>query len=215
MKRVLAAMAALAVLAAGCTSGGKAAPTNGRTVTSTVTSTRPASPAAFTPAPATTVKPLKPGKKPSAGELEKLCPYIRTGVDQDPTGKPNVAEIQGNRIYRTTVLTTVKPVGCRFYFYSGPYEAVADIVPQTFVTPAAAHNALVRTAEAGTNVQSYPNFVSGVDGIGYQTKFFGPDGTKDWAFAFAKGPVLVVVHTEEKTTSQNALFLGKAIVGKF
>ena len=60
-----------------------------------------------------------------------------------------------------------------------------------------------------------PNFVPGVDGISFRTSFFGPDGAQDWAFVFAKGPVLVVVHTEEQTTSLNALLIAQAIVAKF
>lgn len=215
MKRLPAALAALAVSVAGCTAGsaGKTlAPTI--TGTTTVTSTRTAPAQTFTPAPATTVTPLPPGKNPPAGETEKLCPYIRSGRDQDPTSQPNVADIQGNRIGRTTVLTDLRPVGCRFYF-EYQYQAVADILPQTFSTAIAAHNAMVRTAQAGTAALGVPDFVKGVDGISYRTKFYGPDGSQDWAFAFAKGRVLVVVHTEETRTSQNALFLAQAIAGKF
>ncbi|MGI8677917.1 MAG: hypothetical protein ACR2LX_04355 [Jatrophihabitans sp.] len=213
MKRILLVLLLAATLAA-CTSSPPGKHPSTQTITSTVISTRPATANAFTPAPASSVKPLRPGDTPPKGETEKLCPYIRSGLDQDPTSKPNVADIQGNRVGRTTVLTGLRPVGCRFYFAYN-YQAVADIVPQTFASPAAAHNAMVRTAQAGTGVEGAPNFVPGVDGISYRTRFFGPDGNSDWAFVFAKGTVLVVVHSEEKTTSQNALLLAKAVVGKF
>ena len=58
-----------------------------------------------------------------------------------------------------------------------------------------------------------PSLVAGVDGILFQTKFFGPDGAADWACAFAKGTLLVIVHTQ-----QNASFkpeAGAAVAPKF
>ncbi|MEO9140148.1 MAG: hypothetical protein ABI345_13910 [Jatrophihabitans sp.] len=214
MKRLVLIAAALALLVSGCTSD-KTAPAPGtRTLTSTETKTLPSEPDAYRPPPATFVKSLRPGSKPPVGEKRMLCPYIRSGLDEDPTSKPNVADIQGNRVGQTTVLTAHTPIGCRFYF-AYDYEAVADIIPSTFATAAQAHNAMVLTAKAGKQAKGYPDFVPGVDGISYQTKFYRPDGEQDWAFVFAKGKVLVVVHTEEKTTSQNALYLAQAIVGKF
>ena len=189
-------------------------------VTGTVTETLPAPhPSTYHPPKPHAVRPLPPGRKPPAGQTEKLCPYIRTGVDQDPSSKPNMADLQGNRIYRTTVLTGLHPVGCRFYYYAPPYQAVADIEPHSFATEKAAYNAMVRTARAGHAVQGVPNFAPkaapGVDGISYRTRFFAQDGARDWAFVFAKGDVTVVIHTEEKTTSQNALNIARAIVSTF
>ena len=73
----------------------------------------------------------------------------------------------------------------------------------------------MKTAQAGTNLAVTKNFVPGVDGIRYQTRFFGPDGEKDWAFAFAKGKVMVVVHTQQNDASLNGALIGKAIVDKF
>jgi hypothetical protein len=49
----------------------------------------------------------------------------------------------------------------------------------------------------------------------YRTKYFGPDGAKDWAFVFAKGNHMVIVHTQRKDTSRNAFYLGRAIAAKF
>ena len=184
-----------------------------RTIVETVTSTPPAD--TFTPAPATSVHPLPPSAKPRKGEVEKSCPYIKAGLDIQPTSGPNVADIEGDRIYRQTVLTTLHPVGCRFYFWAPPFEATADILPRTFATATAAHNAMVRTAEAGRNAQARAGFVPGIDGILYQTRFFGPDGEADWAFVFAKGRVMVVVHTQQTNSPLNAELLAKAIAGKF
>lgn len=209
---VLAGTALTALLSA-CTSGGTDAPSSDRTVTSTVTKTRSASSKPFTPAPATTVAPLPPGARPGNGEVEKPCPYIASTPEQNPD--VNVADIEGDHVYRTTVLRKLKPVGCRFYFYAGPYEAVADIVPRTFATAKDAHNAMVLTAQAGTDAMGQPDIVPGVDGVLYRTKFYGPDGDQDWACVFAKGKVMVVVHTQRKDTSRNALYIAQAIAPKF
>lgn len=214
-------MGALAALAfalaiAGCSSGGaQPRPTSPATHTIVQTVTPPPASITYTPAPATSVHPLPPGAKPRAGEVAKPCPYIKAGLNQEPASGPNVADIEGDRIYRTTILTRLQPVGCRFYFYAPPYEAVADIVPTTFPSARAAHNAMVLTAQAGRRAQARPDFVAGVDGILYQTRFFGRDHGADWAFVFAKGPVMVVVHTQQTNSPLNAELLAKAVVNRF
>jgi len=183
------------------------------TITSTVTATRSAKPT-YVPPPATTVPPLPPNLKPPKGEKARLCPYIRSGKDMDPTTLPNVADIVGSRVVQTTVITTTKPVGCRFYFW-GPYYAIADIVPKTFANPTDAHNAMVLTAEAGKQARGV-HLLPGVDGVLFLTKFYGPDGL-DWACAFAKGNVMVVVRTAHKADEQSvsAVDLAKAVAKKF
>src|SRR5262249_6778836 len=119
------------------------------TVYSTVTHTLPApspSPSAssstFVPPPASTVPGVAPGAPLPAGEVDGPCPYISTA---------DAADIEGDRIYRTTVVTSLTPVGCRFYFWCCDFEAIADVVPQTFPSAIEAHNAMVRTSQAGTN----------------------------------------------------------------
>jgi hypothetical protein len=213
----IAAVTGMLVLG-GCSSGAGPA---GRTATRTIvqTETAPAPSVSFTAAPATSVAPLPAGGVPRAGEVVRSCPYISAGLDSEPTSGPNVADLEGDRVGRVTVLPGHRPVGCRFYFaYSygnTRHEAVADILPRTFATTTQARNALVLTARAGTEPLSEPEFVPGADGIAYRTRFFGPDGARDWAFAFAKGRVLVVVHTQQTNTSRNAVNLGRAVVGKF
>lgn len=214
-RTLLPVLTALCVLLAGCTSGGTS-PDSGRTLTQTSTTTRSSDPNSYTPPKATAVPPLALDAKAPKGEKDGRCPYIRAGLDEDPTSQPNVADIEGNRVGRTTLLTTYKPVGCRFYFSYADHHAVAEILPRTFATATAAHNAMVRTAQTGTSVRSYPAFVPGVDGINYRTTFYGPDNGKDWAFVFAKGTVMVVVHTDQDDAAAlNALYLARAIVGKF
>jgi hypothetical protein len=214
MIRVVLATAVVGLALAGCTSNA-AAPNTSRTTTQTVTSTRTPSVVAYTPQPARTVPPLPYGAKAHRGEKDGTCPYIRTGLNEDSGGGVNLADLEGDRVYRTTVLTHYQPVGCRFYFYAPPYEAIAEILPRRFPTATDAFNAMVRTAEAGRNPITERNFVRGLTGICYQTKFFGPDGLRDWAFVFAKGRLMVVVHTQRSDTSRNALYIGRAIAGKF
>jgi hypothetical protein len=211
-----AAILVAALSLTGCTSPATPSAPVDRTVTRTVTGTR-TPPATFTPTAAHSVRPLAPTAKAarvgrSEGAVERRCPYIAASQDESQV---SVADIVGDHVYRTVVLTDYRPVGCRFYFYAPPYEAVADIVPTTFATARAAHNALVLTARAGTEQISEPNFVKGIDGICYRTRFFGPDGARDWAFAFAKGRVLVVVHTQRSDTSRNGLYLAQAIAKNF
>jgi hypothetical protein len=209
VKALLAGVLTLGLLA-GCSSEGTPS-TGDRTITSTTTQTRPAA-QTFTPAPATSVAPLPPGAAPPAGEAERACPYIASTPSEDPN--VNVADIEGDHVYRTTVLTRHDPVGCRFYFYAGPYQAIADIVPRRFPDAVAAHNAMVLTAEAGSDAQGKKDMLPGIDAVLFRTAFFGPDGERDWACAFAKGKLLVVVHTQRSDTSYSALLLAKAVAAK-
>jgi hypothetical protein len=217
VKRLLPVLLAALALA-GCTSSGDPGPTApASTHTLTQTSTRTAPPPVVTfkpPAPAT-VRPLPPGQNAPKGEKDKRCPYIKTGLNQDDNSGVNLADIEGDRVYRTTVLTKYRPVGCRFYFYAPPSEATADIRPYTFATATEAYNAMVLVARTGTTPIPEREFVKGATGVAYRTKFFGQDGARDWAFVFAKGKHMVIIHTQRKDTSRNAVYLGKAIAEKF
>jgi hypothetical protein len=181
--------------------------TRDTTVVSTVTETTQAAPT-FKPRPPRTLAPLVPGQRPARGEVEKACPYILSSQDQGPN---SLADLEGDRVYRTTVLTALHPVGCRFYFWAPPYEAIAEIAPRTFTNDLDAHDAMVLTGQAGSEVEGKPNIVAGVDGVLYRTKFFGPDGGRDWACVFAKGKVMVTVRTQRTDTSLNALLIARAI----
>jgi hypothetical protein len=201
-----------------CTSSAPAArssspPTSTRTVVVTRTATTTARP--YDPPPPSTVAPLAPGARPPRGEHAGRCPYIRAGLDVEPGPPPTVADIEGDRVGRSTLLTSYRPVGCRFYFAYPPHEPVADILPTRFGTAVRARNAMVRTAAAGTDAQTYPNFAPGLTGISYRTTFYGADGARDWAFVFATGAIMVVVHTQQTRSSSNARYLAAAIAAKF
>jgi hypothetical protein len=209
----LLASLAIAITLTGCTPSSPKQTTTTRdtTVKSTVTKTTQAPPT-FKPKPAKTLAPLAPGQQPGPGVAERACPYILSSQDQGPN---SMADLEGDRVYRTTVLTATHPVGCRFYFYAPPYEAIAEIAPRTFASDLDAHDAMVLTGQAGTEVEGKPNIVAGVDGVLYRTKFFGPDGGRDWACVFAKGKVMVTVRTQRTDTSLNALLIARAIAPKF
>lgn len=207
--RWAAALVAAGVLLAGCTSGGPpATPDTTHTATQVITQAP-----TFVPRAPRTVRPQPPGSRLAAGEVERRCPYIASTPEEN--AKVNVADIEGDHVYRTTLLTKLKPVGCRFYFYAPPYEAIADIVPRRFATALDAHNAMVLTAtRTGTQATGKPSIVKGVDAVLYRTKFFGPDGAHDWACVFAKGNLMVIVHTQRRDTSLNALLLATAVAAR-
>lgn len=163
---------------------------------------------------ANAVAPVPPGPPP-AGERDGHCPYIRTGLNQDPTSLPNVADIEGNRIYRTTILTRTSPVGCRFYFINPPYQATADIQPRRYSSAADARAAVLAIGARGSDATRRAAFVPGLDGVLFRTAFVAADRGRDWAFAFSKGPIVVVVRTEETTSSLNAELLAAAIAPAF
>lgn len=222
MIRLVAVLGA-ALLTAGCVSPTRPGPAE-TTVTSTQTLTRPpatpSSSAAPRPAPfrlaAVDVPPRPPGAPLPSGEVDGSCPYIKAGLNIEPesTGN-NFADLEGNRVQRVTRLTTLKPAGCRFYFQSD-YHPIGDILPMTYPSAVEAYNAMVVTAEAGTDTQGIPSFVPGVDGISFRTRLNAPDAGQDWAFAFAKGKILVVVRTDQNSSlPANAENIAKAIVDKF
>jgi hypothetical protein len=162
------------------------------------------------------VPPWPPTESAPPGEKEASCPYIKAGlnIEPDPSGN-DFADLEGNRVQRVAVLTTLKPVGCRFYFQVD-YHPVGDILPSTYPSPVDAHNAMAATAEAGTDATSVPSFVPGVDGISFRTRLSAPDNGQDWAFAFAKGDHMVVIRTDQnKATPTNAVYIAQAIAQAF
>jgi hypothetical protein len=181
-------------------------------VTTTEVLTRPAptptAPPSYRPPPAATVAALHSASAPMPpGEKEQSCPYI---ANQD------AADLEGDRVYRSAIITTTKPVGCRFYFWASPFEAIGDIVPTTFATAMQAYNAMVATGHAGLDVEGVKSLIPGVDAVLYKTSFFGDDGANaDWACAFANGRVMVVVHTQQTNVSYDAREFAAAVAAKF
>jgi hypothetical protein len=219
--RLVLLVLSCALLCVACTGRTTAAPSTAPTTQVTVTETLPvpssspptsrppspsSAPSSYVPPPAVTVTPLPPGHALPAGEVDGSCPYVST---------KDAADLEGNRIYRSTILKSLAPVGCRFYFWCCDYEATADILPQTFATPVMAYNAMVATGRAGLTATGVKDLVPGVDAVLYQTKFYSGDGGKDWACTFAKGKVMVTVHTHQNNISFNAKHLAATIAAKF
>jgi hypothetical protein len=179
-----------------------------RHVTTTETITRPASSgASFSPPGATAVTGrVGPSDPLPPGETAGACPYIS---DDD------ARDAEGDRVGRTSLLPALSPVGCRFYFQYAPYQAIADIIPATFATATQAYNAMVATGNASATVLGVKDLVPGVDAVLFRTAFNPADGLDDWACAFSAGPVLVIVHTQQTNTSQDARNFAVAIAAKF
>jgi len=186
-------------------------------VTRTQTLTPPSSGGVSVFGLATTDVPARPpdGALPS-GEIDGSCPYIKAGLNIEPTSSgADFADLEGDRVQRVTRLTTLDPIGCRFYF-QGDYHPIGDILPSTYSSAIEAHNAMVATAQVGANARGVPSFVPGADGVSFQTRLNAPDDGNDWAFAFAKGNVMVVVRTnQDRATPANAENIAKAIVAQF
>jgi hypothetical protein len=194
------------VLIAGCTQTGEA--TSGdRTVvtTTTLTSSRPPNaPGGPLPARPTTA-------------ADGACPLLAT---------PAAAADVGVRMGRVAVLSSAgKPVGCRFYadqdpqfkaseHLPGPNQPVLQIVSTRYTDPTAAHNGMVRLAEAGTNAHQ-DALNSSTEGISFQVRFDPADAGQDWAYAFRKNATVVVVTTAQRDTSFDARAVAAAIVTRF
>ena len=68
---------------------------------------------------------------------------------------------------------------------------------------------MVLAAQAGTNADP-------VTGIGdaavlYQVGFYDLDAAQDWACAFIKGNLLVIINTDQKSPSFNARAVAEAV----
>lgn len=221
--RVVATIGAILVMVS-CTAHGAGHAANSDSAMRTSTAPGSAQPRTSPSLPATVpftlaavdVPPRPPWQPLPAGEADGSCPYIKAGlnIEPDPSGG-DFADLEGNRVQRVTLLTTLRPIGCRFYF-ENDYHPVGDILPMTYPSAVAAHNAMVATAEVGSSAQGEPSFVPGVDGVSFRTAFSSPDAGEDWAFAFAKANFLVVVRTDQnRNLPANAMNIAKAIVARF
>jgi hypothetical protein len=148
---------------------------------------------------ASTTEPLATAAPLGPQEVEGECPYLT---------RQQASELEGNMVGRVTVVTT-DPPGCNFYFAYGDGHMVLQISTQRFTDPIDAYNAMVTTANAGSNADP-------VEGIGdgavlYQTGFYDLAAAQDWACAFVKGGLLVIVNTDQKSPSFNARAVAEAV----
>lgn len=135
------------------------------------------------------------------------CPFIAT---------PDAADREGNRIGRVVVLRQRGiAVGCEFYFDAnwGYPRMTMRISSARYRTASAAYTAMVGTATRGAI--GVHDLVPGVDAVLYQTRFYTPDGDRDWACTFAKGTAVVSVVTDQTNTSADARSVATAIAPHF
>ena len=178
--------------------GDTTAPSSTRVPTSTPKTTATAK---TTTAARTTARKTTPSKAAKVREISKACPYISNNDEE-------IAE--GKKVGRSTVLTT-SPVGCRFYLAYPDYHAVAEITGKKYPTELSAFNTVARTG--GSTAESTPGIGDGA--VLYRTRFYPPDGNRDWACIFAKGKTVVTVRTDATMSSVDARNVAAAIVGKF
>jgi hypothetical protein len=213
---VAAAGSALLLLAA-CTSTGPSAPpsTSVRTVTQTAVQTIPAPPISAPPVSAPPTTPLSSGPTTAASGT---CPYVTETFANDSVGQ---------RLGRQEVLRSDGAiVGCRFYAIQGTALATSENLPganqpdieittATYATTTVAHNAVVRLAEAGSNIQSVS--IPDVFTACFENTFDPTDGDKDWMCAFSAATRVVVVKLAEADTSgaDNVIKVTRAVATKF
>lgn len=177
--------------------GGECIPaTSAAATTAPPVSTAPPTSTPLISTPRTSAPPMS---TPAPQEVDGDCPYLSR---QDATN------IEGNMVGRVTVVTT-NPPGCNFYFAYGDGHMVLKISAQRFADPISANNAMVLAAQAGNNADP-------VAGIGdaavlYQVGFYDLDAAQDWACAFIKGGLLVIVNTDQKFPSFNARAVAEAV----
>ncbi len=207
MRRLItvAALLAAAGVAAGCTSPGTAPAPRTSTSTETVTATRPV------PNPS----PIDTG--PTTARTVSACPLLSQQAAADKVGM---------RLARITVLRSGgKLVGCRFYALQnsplaqsehlpGPNQPAIEITSIRFADATSAHNAFIRLAEAGRNLQQ-ATIARGNVGLCYQTDFYKYDKGADWACTFSVGTTQVVIKTVVTAPALNAILVARAVVGKF
>ncbi len=198
--------AALCVAVTGCSSGDAAPTPTTSTATQTVTSTRPPPPSG----PVDT-GPTKVATAPS-------CPVL---------AKQSAADKVGMRLARITVLTSGgRTVGCRFFALQGsplsqsehlpgPKQPAIEIVSTRYSSDTAAHNAFVRLAQReGSNLQQ-ASIVGQAPGVCFQTEFYAADKGMDWACAFSKAKITVVVRTVVTIPALNAILVARAVAQNF
>ena len=203
MRRALLLLAVAAVLS-GCTSAASN-PAPG--------SSRPATSGAPTPSPSPTVT-AAIATGPTAAARAADCPFAGTGA---------VMKIMGMRLSHVTVLRSGgRTVGCRFYAIdTGPLaktenlpppdQPAVEITTQRFASATIAHNASVRTAERGTNVQQIA--FGAATGLCFQTAFYGRDHGADYACTINSGSTQLLVRTVDTTGTLDTSAVTTAALG--
>jgi hypothetical protein len=202
--RALTAAAAVLLSAAACTSS-RSSPSGTPQTTATRTVIH------------TTVPSTAPVVAGPTSSKEGNCPFI---------AKQTVAEDLGMRLERTTVQHSGgKTVGCEFFALQdsplatserlpGPKQPVLRVLTVRYPSATAAHNAMVRLADAGKNAQQV-KITTKVTGLAYQTDFYPADRGHDWAVAISTGAMLITIETVVTSPSLSAVTLARHLFAKF
>ncbi|MDT4913036.1 MAG: hypothetical protein QOC66_2164 [Pseudonocardiales bacterium] len=171
------------------------------TRTATVTQTR-----------APDIQPIATG--PTTAAVAASCPFV---------GQSFVRDTIGMRLGRITALRSGgRTVGCRFYALQGsslsasehlpgPRQPAVEITTSRYASTTAAHNAFVRIAQRGTNLQPV-QLGGGVTGVCFQTDFYPKDRGADWACATNQGGIAVLVRTVVTAPALNAKLVTERVL---
>jgi hypothetical protein len=209
--RARAWVAVVAVAVVGCTdtacTSPAALPTARRTVTDvrTLTGTRTAGPSDGGTAP------LSSG--PTGAATAPSCPWLEQQAAADRVGM---------RLGRITVLHSGGDVvGCRFYALQdsplhrsehlpGPRQPAIEIITTRYPSALAAHNAFVRIARGGQNIQRAA-ISRGALGLCFQTEFDQRDHGHDWACTTNVGEMLLEVRTVVVSPALNVVEVSRRV----
>jgi hypothetical protein len=208
--RTVVAAALAAALLTGCTAhsaapAGPSSPVPTTTTVETITK----------PPPTANQRPIDTG--PTKASSAPDCPL---------GGEQAVANKIGMRLARIQVLSTGGTVrGCRIYALQhsplattehlpGPHQPAVEVTSARYVDADAAHNAVARLADRGRNPQRV-HITPGVVGACFQTTFYPRDHGRDWACAFAKGTIAVLVRTVVVSPALDAIAVARLVAGHF
>lgn len=146
------------------------------------------------PTPTHSATPARVREKPGP------CPYLSNQRE---------ADLEGTRVGRSTVLTST-PVGCRFYDAYDETQPTMELTIHRYATATAAFNRVARTG--GSSAFGTPGIGAGA--VLYRMSFDPADGDRDWACAFAKGTLVVVIKTGQAKSSADARNVARAVVDR-
>ena len=145
----------------------------------------------------------------------KSCPLATTDF---------IRNTMGMRLGRVTRLRGNDLSGCRFYALQGsslhnsehlpgPKQPVLEILTRRFGLPFEARKAMLFLAQVNKNAQHVPLGKAG-GGVCFQTKFYPKDHGTDWACAAVKGSTEVVVHSVDTTGTFSTGSVVKAVLAR-
>lgn len=161
--------------------------------------------------------PLSSG--PTTSTSSGSCPYLRTS---------EVAADVGQRLEKVTVQHSGgRAIGCTWYPLTHPNsqcdetcfireklppEKQADVKISLviYASSLAAHNAFIRLAEKGTNIQQ-EQIDAANTGLCFQTDFWSHDAGKDWACTFQVRTTVALINSVVTDSALNVVTVAQAL----